>query len=210
MAPNGVDFKGVESILATLPEPTAHRWGQIVSVGNLYRLKGVHENLQAMRRLLDCHLTDWHYTIVGDGPYRTELEELVRTLELSQNVSFAGRVSHQEAIRLIYEADIFCLPSFLESFGNVYAEAALCGKPSIGCRRYGAEIMIEHQRTGLLVEPQDVDSLTDALAFLLTHPDDARQMGQNAAQHIRTFTWEKTAGTYQNIFERVISAYAAN
>jgi teichuronic acid biosynthesis glycosyltransferase TuaC len=203
MAPNGVDHEGIESILESLRSSPPRPWGSIVSVSSLYRLKGIHEHLRALRLLDERGFGRWRYTIVGDGPYRMELQDLSKELGLASKVTFVGSVPYPEAIRYIRDNDIFCLASWAESFGNVYAEAAMCGRPSIGCKGFGGEVTIRNGETGLLVPPKDAEGLADALLFLLSQPERARRMGQAARDHIRPFTWERTAGQYKEILNRV-------
>ena len=208
MATNGVDFEGIDRILSSL-QSNNHRFdGQIVSVGNLFRFKGIHENLHALKRLQDKNIRAWHYTIVGDGPYRKELEKLTVALGLQEKVSFKGKQPFEKTIRLISEADIFSLPSWEEPFGNVYAEAAMCRKPAIGCLGQGAAVTILHEVSGLLVPPRNVEATADALEYLLTHPEQARQMGQNARRHVQQFTWERTATIYQDVMTGVLSHHS--
>lgn len=205
LAPNGVDVGGIENILASLLPAQPHSWGHIVSVGNLYRIKGIHENLRALQMVDEQGFRKWRYTVVGSGPFRMDLEKLSVELGLEGRVTFIGGVTHPEAIRNIRDADIFCLPSWGESFGNVYAEAAVCGRPAIGCRGFGADLTIRNGATGLLVPPKDINALADALSFLLTHPEEARKMGKKAQRHIRQFTWDRTAEIYKQAINRVLS-----
>jgi len=204
LAPNGIDVAQVRALIQTMPPRTGPFAGKIVSVGTLVRFKGIHENLQALRLLRDRGITDWHYTIVGDGPYRQELEHQSRSLGLADSVSFTGRLPYAQAIHAIYASDIFCLPSWMEAFGQVYAEAAVCGVPAIGCWENGAEIIIRDGETGLLVPPKDIDALANALEFLLTHPDQARAMGANAARHAENLSWEHAVQVYLRTFECVL------
>jgi teichuronic acid biosynthesis glycosyltransferase TuaC len=208
MAPNGVDVEGIQAILNSLgPRPQRH-WGNIVSVGNLYRFKGIHENLKALKLINERGLKAWRYTVVGDGPYREELGTLTKELGLEQQVTFVGRVSYPEAIRCIRDADMFSLPSWAEPFGNVYAEAAVCCRPSIGCKGFGGEITIRDGETGLLVPPKDVTALAEAMVFLISHPEQARKMGQAARDHIREFTWDRTAELYRQTISNILSSKA--
>lgn len=204
LAPNGIDARGLENLLAAAPPPpTAQPWGHIVSVGNLFRIKGIHENLRALQQLDARGLRRWRYTVVGDGPYRPELQALARELGVDDRVTFRGRLPHPQALAAIRDADIFCLPSWAEPFGNVYAEAAVCGRPAIGCWGGGAEILIRDGETGLLVPPRDVTALAGALGALLTNEPRARAMGDCARQAIGRFTWQATAQIYADILERL-------
>lgn len=203
LAPNGIDVDQIRAIASSVPRQAEPFAGKIVSVSNLVRFKGIHENLAAMVELLKRGITHWYYTIVGDGPYRAELEKLTRELGLSAHVTFTGKLPHRQAIQAMCASDIFCLPSWMEAFGQVYAEAAVCGIPAIGCWENGAELIIHDGETGLLVPPRDVHALADALEFLLTHPDQARAMGTNAAHHAENLSWECAVQVYLRVFEKL-------
>lgn len=196
LAPNGVEVEEIEEKLQTFRRRPASPVTRVVSVGNLYRWKGIHEVLHALRLLLDEGQENWRYTAVGDGPYRDELEGLADRLGVSERVSFTGKLRHQDALRQIFEADIFCLPSWMESFGNVYGEAAVCGVPAVGCRDGGAELIIRDGETGLLVPPRDAEAVAGALADLMRDPGRARRMGEAAKVRIRELTWDRTAAIY--------------
>lgn len=195
LAPNGVDVQGIQDALDGFV-PTPHAWGEIVSVSSLYRYKGIHENLEAFGSLDQRGIRNWRYTVVGDGPFRAELEARAKELGLADRVQFRGRLPHAQAVQAIAEADIFCLPSWAEPFGNVYAEAAVCGRAAIGCRGFGAELMIRDGKTGLLVTPRDAGAVADGLESLLTNPERGRAMGVCAQEYIQQFTWERTAKIY--------------
>jgi glycosyltransferase involved in cell wall biosynthesis len=91
----------------------------------------------------------------------------------------------------------------MEAFGNVFAEAAICGVPAIGCLENGPEIIIIHSETGLLVPPRDVDALADAIKFFLQNPEKAKTMGKQAKEHIKSFTWERTASIYMDVIQQI-------
>jgi glycosyltransferase involved in cell wall biosynthesis len=199
--PNGIDWDDIERLSGTvLPHET---WGHIVSVANLWKSKGIDYNLRALAELDRRGIRRWQYTIVGDGPERTFLESLARELGVADRVQFAGALPHNEAIQVIAQADIFALPSWKESFGVVYLEAMACGKPVIGCRGQGAEDIFEHEETGLLVNPHDIDSLADALARLLQNPNEARQLGARARKRAKDFTWQRNAQQYASLYDSI-------
>ncbi len=202
LAPNGIEVAQVRALIPK--EPRAKEFaGKVISVSNLVRFKGIHENLQAMAFLRERGISQWHYTIVGDGPYRAELEALARKLGLSAHVTFAGKQPYAQAIQSMSASDIFCMPSWMEAFGQVYVEAATCGIPAIGCWENGAELIIRDGETGLLVPPQDVDALANALEFLLTHPNQAQAMGRRAQAHADNFTWDHAVQKYLQVFQTI-------
>jgi glycosyltransferase involved in cell wall biosynthesis len=207
LAPNGVEVSKLREALAQVPFTPRRREDpvSIVSVSSLHRFKGIHENIAALQRLHAEGMVHWSYTIIGDGPYRAELENLVRKSGLSKKIEFKGSVEHSEALRRIRNAEIFCLPSWMEPFGNVYAEAAVCGVPAIGCIGQGPELIIQNGETGLLVPPRDIDSLATAIARLITQPELAKRMGKEAERNITRLSWNRTARLYARVFSALVA-----
>jgi len=81
------------------------------------------------------------------------------------------------------------------------------GKPVIGCQGEGIEDFVEHGKTGLLVKPRDVDSLVGALNFLLSHPDEAKAMGERARKlALENYTWEKNAEKTIEVYKEALNA----
>src|SRR5262249_38319120 len=137
--PNGIDRAAIDAVH---PVPNGRPWGRLVSVANLWPIKGIDLNLHALAELARQGVV-WHEdTVVGDGPQRPALETLARQLGLSQRVRFTGRLPHAQALAEIARADIFTLPSWQEAFGVVYLEAMALGRPVVGCRGQGAEDII--------------------------------------------------------------------
>lgn len=201
--PNGIDLDGIKRIVNTVGPHDD--WGRIVSVANLWQLKGIDYNLRALAELDQRDIKRWQYTIVGDGPERATLESLARELDIFDRVQFIGRLPHDEAIRTMAQADIFSLPSWNEAFGVVYLEAMACGKIAIGCRGQGAEDIIQHERTSLLVEPRDVTTLAEALCRVLQDPTWARQLGIAGRDRAQEFTWTQNARRYLALYEKILS-----
>jgi glycosyltransferase involved in cell wall biosynthesis len=67
---------------------------------------------------------------------------------------------------------------------------------------------VAHRQTGLLIEPEDVSGLTDALSFLLAHPDRAAEMGSAGHRRVQElFSWEKCVDAYDALYRRLGGAY---
>jgi len=178
----------------------------LLSVSNLIPQKGVEFNLRAFAKIVGKY-PDLKYVIIGDGPERSRLEVLASILGITNRVEFLGRLPHTEVLTHMAKADIFSLPSWNEAFGVVYVEAMAFGKPVIGCRGEGLEDFVEHGKTGMLVKPRDVDSLVEALDFLLSHPEEARAMGERARKLVlENYTWEKNAEKTIKVYEEVLSS----
>jgi teichuronic acid biosynthesis glycosyltransferase TuaC len=207
---NGIDLKDckpvrVENLKPVKPESKLTEELKIVSVSNLKKTKGLDLNLQALSRLLPKY-PQLKYYIVGDGEERQSLESLVADLGLGKQVVFLGKLAHPEALRQIAQGDIFCLPSWQEGFGVVYLEAMAQGVPVIGVRGEGIEDVIIHGQNGLLVRPQNVEDLVQALDSLLRSPEYAKSLAE-AGRDIVTngFTWSHNARSTISIYKSLLA-----
>lgn len=203
--PNGVDPREIFEGESELEQRYEGKY-VILSVSRLLRSKGIDLNMGALRRLKKDY-GDLHYIIVGDGPERERLQKLAENLTIKNSVEFIGWQSHHKAMEYMSICDIFSLPSWQETFGLVYLEAMAQGKPIIGCRGQGVDGIVKEGETGLLAKPKDIDSLVEALDFLLGHPEEARAMGERARKLVlENYTWEKNAEKTIKVYEEVLNA----
>jgi len=98
---------------------------ELIFVGNLVPYKACDMALRAAANLLKNHAA--HFTVVGDGPERSRLEELAKSLGIKEEVSFCGMVSHAEAMQKLRSADVLVFPSVREFGGGVVFEALAVG-----------------------------------------------------------------------------------
>ncbi len=119
-----------------------------------------------------------HLLFAGTGPALAWHKKLVKELNLEKYVHFLGFCNNTQDI--LYHSNFHVLASKCEAFGAVHLEAAFMKKPSVGAAGTGAEYTIAHKKTGLLFENDNVDSLADALEFLIDNPVVCEEMGNNA------------------------------
>ena len=200
--PNGVDIDYI--LNSRIKKYNDEKNTIILSVSNLVKIKGIDLNLKAFRMLIEKY-PNLRYLIIGDGPEKKNLEMLSKELEIIEKVEFLGRLSHKDVLKYMSDADIFSLPSWNEAFGVVYIEAMAHGKTVIGCRGEGIEDFVVDGETGLLVIPKDVDSLTQAMDFLLSNPDKAKAIGERARKFVlENYTWEKNAEKTIIVYQEVL------
>lgn len=201
----GVDASDVYTGHSNLGKNYADR-RVLLSASRLIETKGIELNLRSLGRLVEQH-SELTYVILGDGPVRCELEQLAHALHLDDHVEFIGQLPHRQVMEYMSICDVFSMPSWQETFGLVYIEAMAHAKPVVGVQGQGVDGIIEHGETGLLVKPRDVDSLVEALDFLLSHPEGARAMGERARKLVlENYTWEKNAQKTIELYEEVLRA----
>ena len=107
----------------------------------------------------------------------------------------------------IFEAcDVFAMPSIAESFGIVYLEAWLCGKPVIGARIGAVQCVIEDGTDGFLVDPNSPRELTEAILRLIDDPELCRRLGQRGREKtLARFTWSKVTDAVEAIYADAIA-----
>lgn len=176
----------------------------ILSVSSLIESKGIDINIRAVSKLMGKY-PDIKYYIVGEGPEDKRLIELIKDLNLSDNVIFTGRLPYNEVMKYMANADVFSLPSWEEGFGMVYIEAMAHGKPVIGVRGEGISDVIENGENGFLVAPKNVDEVAETMDYIFTHPKESKLSGQKGRQTVfEGFTWQQNALKNIEIYNRII------
>jgi len=142
---------------------------RIGAVGRLIPVKGFDVLIEAARRLTPD--LDAEYVVVGEGPERAALERAAEGLP----VTFPGGLHAPSAVAdFLRTLDVFVLPSRSEGLPNVVLEAAACGLPVVSTRAPGIEGAAADT---VLVEPDDVAGLAEALRSQALHPVPARPLG---------------------------------
>ncbi len=183
----------------------------ILSIGNLVARKGHDMVIQALPRLRQS-IPDVSYLIVGDGPYRMELETLAAALRIQDCVIFAGKIPNKDLPPIYALSDVFVMASReqleacdVEGFGVVFLEANACAKPVVGGRSGGIPEAVVDGVTGLLVNPHDPQDIANALVQLLTDGDLAIRMGQEGrVRVVNDFSWHAVGQRVQRILETVL------
>ncbi len=187
-----------------IPEPLPFDAPRILCVGRLLHQKGFDLAITAFASLLD-RFPQARLTIVGDGPSRFDLEQQAATLGLAEAVEFKGRINPGKVPELMNKASVVVMPSRCEGFPMVALEAAQMARPVVATPVGGLPESVVHQRTGLLVEPEDSLALAEAIAFLLSHPDIARQMGQAGRSRVLDiFNMERFVDAYDMLYRKLI------
>jgi glycosyltransferase involved in cell wall biosynthesis len=194
--PNGVDIKNITSVSPAC-EPS-----DILFVGRLIREKHVDLLIRAFTLLLTEH-QDYNLMIIGDGPERNTVSDLIKNLHLEDQVRFTGfQECHDEIIAHMKSSKICVLPSTREGFGITALEALACGLPVV---------TVDHPANAIR------DLITERNGFLctLSAEDLAKTISQGLRQHTEMrnaciqsaipFDWDRITSDIESYYQSVIA-----
>jgi N-acetyl-alpha-D-glucosaminyl L-malate synthase BshA len=173
-----------------------------IHISNFRALKRVQDVIKIfyeVRKKLEAKLL-----LVGDGPDRSDCEQLVRELEISEHVRFMGK---QDAlVELLSVSDIFMIPSQSESFGLSALEAMSCGVPVISSSVGGLPELNLHNETGYIAEIGDVDRMAKYAVDLLSDKKKYELFSKNARKRAEDFSEDKIVPQYEKFYEQIVNA----
>ncbi|MEX0621758.1 MAG: glycosyltransferase family 4 protein [Candidatus Woykebacteria bacterium] len=174
----------------------------LMSVSRLYPIKGINFAIEALKLVLKGR-NNIKIVFVGEGPYKDEYKNLAVKLGVEDNVLFLGR--HKNVEELLSLADIFCLPSLMESLSFAILEAMSKGKPVVATKVGGIPEVVSDKETGLLVSSGNTKELAEAINKLLGDPELARRLSRNGKERVKDlFRVERMVEETLFAYERVL------
>ncbi len=175
---------------------------KIITVARLDRRKN-HQNILMCIRNLKERFPKIKYISVGDGEEKSNLEKLTKELRIEGEVIFMNKVDEKLKTALIKNSNLFLMPSIkykksVEGFGISFIEAASYGVGSIGGKYGGAEDAIQDQKTGLLCNGENVESIYESIISYFKN-DNYKKFGSNALKFSENFSWNKIVKKYLNL-----------
>ena len=170
----------------------------LFTLGRLVKRKGVDKVISALKAIPEELLTGLKYFVAGVGPDEEYLKALVPD-KLKDRVVFLGELNEDEKWAWLNLCDIFIMPARniegdFEGFGIVYLEANLCGKPVIAGLSGGVRDAVEPNYNGLMVDPEDENSIRDAITRLINDSELRAKLGrQGQARTLNEFSWPAQA-----------------
>ncbi len=183
--------------------PGADRPVRLITVGLMRPGKKV-ENYRLLAETLDrVRAKDWHLTILGDGPARTQIEGFFA--RFGSRVSFGGEVGRDVVVDHMVQADVFVWPGWREPIGMVYLEAQLCGLPVTAFADMGVPLVVADGETGLLAPPGDTVALAARLDRLIADTGLRARLASAAPGKVRAeHGLEQAARTFDTAFRTVV------
>ena len=154
-------------------------------------------------RNLKQQYPDIVYICIGYGDEEENLKKLVQELDLGSQVMFFKDISDELKNSLIAKSNIFVMPSIIhktsvEGFGIAYVEAAQYGIPSLGGKDGGASDAIDHEKTGLICDGNNLDDIYSSLSSMIKNKK-YLEFGKNAEDYVYKFEWNKILEEYKKI-----------
>jgi glycosyltransferase involved in cell wall biosynthesis len=137
------------------------------------------------------------FTLIGDGEERKACEQMAAT---SNNVRFLGSLKPAEVGEAMRSADIFLFPSVMEGHPQVLGQAAACGLPCVARDAYRPDYVV-HGSTGFLAANEK--EFGEYFDLLVCDRELRARLGAVAVYHAQEFDWERSAGQWAEVFERV-------
>jgi glycosyltransferase involved in cell wall biosynthesis len=180
---------------------------RILWVGRVLPLKGLTLVLDALRRV--SPRVRYRFTIVGDGPYRHEVESWVDQYGLADRVDWKGLLPWT-AVREEYAAhDLFLFASMRDTCPAQLMEAMAFGLPIVTLNLHGAGLAVP-DTAGIKVTVSDADSTAEGIAraveLLAYDPRRRQECGAKAAAHAREFSWSKRLTQYEELYQSLLTS----
>ncbi|MCX6780788.1 MAG: glycosyltransferase [Candidatus Magasanikbacteria bacterium] len=184
-----------------LPAPKFEGSLKLLVIGRLWPQKG-HDIL--IEALSGMHTIPWQLTIIGTGNLLDSLVDRVTLLHLNDRVQFIG--AQLDVAEAIAEHDVVVMPSRWEGIGLVVMEGMAAGRCVIASNVGGIPELIDHGKTGLLVQPENPAALAEAIKWVWEHQDIAQQIGAQAREYARTHCDIKEMVTqYERVYAHLIN-----
>ena len=172
---------------------------KIITVARLDKRKG-HDKILMLIRNLKSKYPNIKYVSVGDGEEENNLIKLSKELSLEEEVVFLKNINDNLKLALITESNLFLMPSrkekkSVEGFGISFMEAASYGVPSIGGKDGGASDAISNNKTGLICNGNELDSIYNAVTDVFKD-EKFIKFGKAALKLSENFHWNKVVKNY--------------
>jgi glycosyltransferase involved in cell wall biosynthesis len=174
---------------------------RILSVGRLMKDKRLDLLIKAMRVV--CNVKEAHLLVVGRGSERRHLKTLIRKLHMEPYIHLLGYVPEEDLPALYRACDLFAIPSMVEVQSLPALQAAVTGLPIVAADSAALPELVRHGENGMLVNPLNPSELGEAILFILSQPEKARQMGQVSLEigcaHDERLTFQAYDQFYQDL-----------
>ena len=206
VVPNGVDlscFNGKMDASVMREELGIGDEPLVVTASRLIKGKSPELLISAFARVLEV-VPDAKLVIAGSGREEANLSRQIKDLNIANAVFMVGKLKKEKVAQLMATADVFVLPSKMESFGLTLLEASAAGLPVVCANAGGIPEVFRDGFNGLLYPPGDDDAMAKAIIRLLQDRELAKKISANAMETAGRFTWGRTAEQTLQVYKEVL------
>ncbi len=199
IVPNIIDFSRFFSLTPDLDA----KWIESPRLLVARNLELIYDNATALQAFKIIHdaVPLARLTIAGTGPELTRLTELTQKLNLTDAVTFTGRINNEEMPALYHNADIMLNPTLADNMPISILESLASGVPVVSTDVGGIPYLVQHKQTAILVPVKDSVAMANAVLSLLRNPEQASSLRKAGTELVRQYTWTQ-------VRERLMAVYA--
>jgi glycosyltransferase involved in cell wall biosynthesis len=212
VVPNGVDlscFHGQIDAFVMREELGIGAEPLVVTALRLVKRKSPDLLISAFARVLEV-VPNAKLVIAGSGREEDNLSRQIKDLNIPNSVFMVGGLTKEKVAQLMAAADVFVLPSKMESFGLALLEASATGVPVVCSDAGGVQEVFQDGFNALLYSPGDDNAMAKAIIRLIQDRELARKISANAMKTAGRFTWEMAAEQTLRVYEEVLQENASN
>ena len=177
---------------------------EIISTGRLVPFKNIRMAIEVLKRIRDDGYS-FHYTIVGKGPEKKQIEEMVKNYHLAENIKLVGEVPRETVMEYLKMADMYLFPSLREGGSWALMEAMAAELPVV-CFDWTGTGVITDDLCANRIKPtsmkQDVDCFADAVEDLINNPEKRVAYGVHARERIlNVYNWDTKGRFMDKLFD---------
>lgn len=197
--PNGVDLKKFRPTAKINLKEKFNAEFILINVSRLSPKNNIEKTIEAFKLVSKKH-KNIKYLIVGEGKEKKNLKKLIDKLNLGSDVILMGWIRHDELPAYIAGSDAFIRTSITEGLGIVFLEAMACGTPVIASRVHGILDIVEDYKTGLLVDPNDVNQIAKKIAEIIEDESLRERLSRNGINFVKNFEWAKICERSEKLY----------
>ncbi len=194
---NGVSLREIENT------PPSKEKSDLIFVGRLIEGKNIELLINSIS-ILKRNFKNIKLYIIGEGPLKNHLQNKVKSMDLTKNIFFLGKLEKKEIYSRIKSSKIFVFPSILEGFGIVVIEAFACGKPVIAVKhKWNASHTLISENENGLVSKNNSKSFATRILKILQNSSLRNKMSKNALQISKAYDWDKKATELEELYKKI-------
>lgn len=175
----------------------------LLFISRLIERKGLQFIIPKMRKIREATNRDVRLLIVGDGPYRLNLEQMTKKEKIENQVIFFGQKDKKELPALYQQGDFFIFPSQKEGMPNAVLEAMACGLPIVMSPCQGSEELIAGN--GIIADANMEEFYESIIKMIKLDQEEKNRMAHESRERaVKLFSWESKAGEYLSLFNTII------